>query len=182
MSASTEDLTGLTGWVADVVSAFGPIGVGLLVAVESIYPPTPSEVVLPVAGFVASQGRMSLRWALVAANIGFLVGAWTLYWLGARVGVDRLRRWAERMLLEVRDVERAVGWFDRHGGTAVLIGRCVPVVRSLVSIPAGVPARGLPVRSGDPAGTGTRGSRALLGAVGPETMRAVSVALRIALP
>lgn len=133
------ELTGLAGWVVSVVEALGPFGVGLLVALENLFPPIPSEVVLPVAGYVASQGQMSLGWAIVGATLGAVLGAWILYGLGAWFGRDRLRRWLDRMpLMEVEDLDRAEGWFTRHGGAAVLIGRCVPVVRSLVSIPAGL--------------------------------------------
>lgn len=143
-SSSTSELTGLAGWVADVVSSLGPLGVGLLVALENLFPPIPSEVVLPVAGFVASQGRMSLVWALVAANLGSLLGAYALYWLGASVGPQRLRSWTRRMpLMDVDDFDKSQAWFNRYGGIAVLIGRCVPVVRSLVSVPAGVQQMGL---------------------------------------
>jgi membrane protein DedA with SNARE-associated domain len=141
LSAATggPELTGLAGWVVSVVEALGPLGVGLLVALENLFPPIPSEVVLPVAGYVASQGQMSLGWAIVGATLGAVLGAWILYGLGAWFGRDRLRRWLDRMpLMEVEDLDRAEGWFTRHGGAAVLIGRCVPVVRSLVSIPAGL--------------------------------------------
>jgi membrane protein DedA with SNARE-associated domain len=133
------ELTGLAGWVVSVVDALGPAGVGLLVALENVFPPIPSEVVLPVAGYVASQGRMSLLWALVGATAGAVLGAMLLYGLGVWLGRERLRRWLERIpLMEVEDLDRAESWFDRHGGAAVLIGRCVPVVRSLVSVPAGL--------------------------------------------
>jgi membrane protein DedA with SNARE-associated domain len=142
VTARTTDpteLTGLAGWVVSVVDALGPAGVGLLVALENVFPPIPSEVVLPVAGYVASQGRMSLLWALVGATAGAVLGAMLLYGLGVWLGRERLRRWLERIpLMEVEDLDRAESWFDRHGGAAVLIGRCVPVVRSLVSIPAGL--------------------------------------------
>lgn len=133
------ELTGLAGWVVGVVDALGPIGVGLLVALENLFPPIPSEVVLPVAGYVASQGRMSLAWAIVGATLGAVLGAWLLYLIGAGLGRDRIRRWLERIpLMEVEDLDRAESWFTRHGGAAVLIGRCVPVVRSLISVPAGI--------------------------------------------
>ncbi|WP_298455547.1 DedA family protein [uncultured Cellulomonas sp.] len=133
------ELTGLAGWVVDTIDALGPAGVAALVALETVFPPIPSEVVLPVAGLLAGQGRMSLVLAVVGATIGSVVGALVLYWAGAVLGAQRLRRIADRLpLVDRGDVERAEAWFDRHGGTAVLIGRCVPVVRSLVSIPAGV--------------------------------------------
>jgi membrane protein DedA with SNARE-associated domain len=133
------DLDGLAGFVVDVVDALGPVGVGALVALENLFPPIPSEVVLPVAGYLAGRGEMSLVLAIVAATVGSLVGAVILYAAGALVGLDRLYRWFDRVpLLAVSDVERTERWFARYGGWAVLIGRCVPVVRSLISIPAGI--------------------------------------------
>jgi membrane protein DedA with SNARE-associated domain len=133
------ELDGLAGFVVDVVDALGPVGVGALVALENLFPPIPSEVVLPVAGYLASRGEMSLVFAIVAATVGSLVGAVILYAAGALVGLDRLYRWFDRVpLLAVSDVERTERWFARYGGWAVLIGRCVPVVRSLISIPAGM--------------------------------------------
>lgn len=138
-ATSEAELTGLVGWVVSVIAALGPVGVGLLVALENVFPPLPSEVVLPVAGYVASQGDMSLVWAIVASTLGSLIGAWVLYGIGVSVGRVRLRRWLARVpLVEVEDLDRSEAWFERHGGAAVLVGRCVPVVRSLVSIPAGV--------------------------------------------
>lgn len=138
-AAAQPELTGLAGFVVDVVAALGAAGVGLLVALENLFPPIPSEVVLPVAGYVASQGEMNLVAAIVLATVGALVGALILYALGALVGAERLRRWARTLpLVDVSDVDRSQHWFHRHGAKAVLFGRCVPVVRSLVSIPAGV--------------------------------------------
>ena len=141
----SQELTGLAGWVADVIEALGPVGVGLLVALENLFPPIPSEVVLPLAGFLAGQGRMALPLVIAGATAGSLVGALLLYWLGAAVGRDRLARALDRMpLTDDSDLERAEGWFRRHGGTAVLTGRMVPVVRSLISVPAGVERMPLP--------------------------------------
>ncbi|MBO3095651.1 DedA family protein [Cellulomonas dongxiuzhuiae] len=136
---SGTELTGLAGWVVSVIDTLGPLGVGLLVALENLFPPIPSEVVLPVAGYVASQGGMSLTWAIVAATAGAVVGAWALYGLGATLGRARIRRWLEKIpLMEPEDLDGAEQWFVRHGGAAVLVGRWVPVVRSLISVPAGV--------------------------------------------
>ncbi len=132
-------LTGLAGWVADTIATLGPVGVGAMVALETVFPPIPSEVVLPVAGLLAGQGRMPVALAVVGATLGSVLGALVLYWAGARLGLDRLLRLADRVpLLEPRDLERADAWFRRHGQAAVLTGRAVPVVRSLVSVPAGV--------------------------------------------
>lgn len=133
------ELTGLAGWVADVIEALGPVGVGILVALENLFPPIPSEVVLPLAGFLAGRGRMSLIAAIAASTVGSVLGAVVLYWAGAALGRTRLHRIVDRLpLVDRADLDRAEGWFDRHGGKAVLIGRLVPVVRSLISVPAGV--------------------------------------------
>ncbi|MEO3778800.1 DedA family protein [Micromonospora sp. B11E3] len=130
--------TGLTGWVAGVIDALGGVGVALLVALESIIPPIPSEVVLALAGYLAAEGRFNVVLIVLAATVGSLVGALVLYWLGAALGEERLKRWLDRVpLVDRDDLERADRWFERHGRWAVLIGRVVPVVRSLVSIPAG---------------------------------------------
>lgn len=110
--------------------------------VENLFPPIPSEVVLPLAGFLVGQGRLSLVAVVVAATAGSVLGARALYALGAWLGRDRLAHLLDRLpLTGPEDLERAEGWFARHGGKAVLLGRLVPVVpvvRSLVSIPAGV--------------------------------------------
>jgi len=137
--ADADELTGLAGVAADVMDALGEAGVGILVAAENLFPPIPSEVVLPLAGFLASQGRLSLLLTIVAATVGSVLGALALYELGARVGSPRLHRWVDRMpLLEEEDLAKAEDWFRRHGEASVLLGRCIPVVRSLISIPAGV--------------------------------------------
>ncbi|MGN9778999.1 DedA family protein [Micromonospora sp. H33] len=133
-----EQFGGLTGWVAEVIDALGAVGVALLVALESIIPPIPSEIVLAMAGYLAGEGRFNVVLIVLAATAGSLVGALALYWLGAGLGEDRLKRWLDRLPLVDRDeLERADRWFERHGRWAVLFGRLVPVVRSLVSIPAG---------------------------------------------
>ncbi len=134
-------MAGLTDIVIAVVDAIGYLGVALLVALESIFPPIPSEVVLPLAGFVAGRGEASLVGMVVAATVGSVVGSWVLYGLAAWVGPVRLHRFVARygrwFRLTEDDLARAEAWFDRRSGSAVLLGRCVPLIRSLVSIPAG---------------------------------------------
>ncbi|MBM0206369.1 DedA family protein [Micromonospora sp. STR1s_5] len=133
-----SEFTGLTGWVASVIETLGPAGVALLVALESIVPPIPSEIVLAMAGFLAHEGEFNVFLVVLAATVGSLVGALVLYWLGAALGEERLKRWLDRIpLVDRDDLEKADKWFERHGRWAVLIGRVVPVVRSLVSVPAG---------------------------------------------
>ncbi|GAB3174514.1 membrane protein DedA with SNARE-associated domain [Micromonospora palomenae] len=133
-----NQFTGLTGWVASVIDSLGAVGVALLVALESIIPPIPSEVVLAMAGYLASEGRFHLVVIVLAATAGSLLGALVLYWLGAALGEERLKRWLDHIpLVDRDDLEKADRWFERYGRWAVLIGRVVPVVRSLVSVPAG---------------------------------------------
>ena len=139
------DLGGLTGWVAGVLDSLGAAGVGLLVALENLVPPIPSEIVLALGGFLASEGRMSLPIVIVAATAGSVVGALVLYWLGRSLGEDRLKRWLDHIpLVDADDLDKADKWFERHENAAVLLGRCVPVVRSLISIPAGANRMPLP--------------------------------------
>jgi membrane protein DedA with SNARE-associated domain len=133
-----RELGGLTGWIAGVIDSLGELGVGLLVALENLVPPVPSELVLTMAGYLASDGRMNVVFVVIAATIGSVAGALVLYWLGRVVGEERLRRWLDRIpLVDADDLDKADRWFERHAWSAVLFGRMVPVVRSLVSIPAG---------------------------------------------
>ena len=134
-------LDGLADWVTRVVETVGYVGVAALVALESVFPPIPSEIVLPLAGFVAGRGDASLIGMIVAATVGSVVGAWVLYGIAAAIGRHRLLRFVERygrwFGVGADDVVRAEEWFDRRANVAVLVGRCVPLIRSLVSIPAG---------------------------------------------
>jgi membrane protein DedA with SNARE-associated domain len=136
-----EDLGGLAGWVVDVIERIGAPGVGALVALETAFPPIPSEVILPFAGFSASQGDVNVVAAWAWATIGALVGAWVLYGIGALVGIERLGELAAKKwfpLFGPADLARGDKFFDQHGNKIVLFGRCIPLVRSIVSVPAGV--------------------------------------------
>ncbi len=131
-------LTGLTGWVASVIEALGELGVGLLVALENLIPPIPSEIVLSLAGYLAGEGQMNVVLVTVAATVGSVIGALALYWLGYSIGEERLKRWLDHIpLVEASDLDTADRWFETHAKSAVLFGRMAPVVRSLVSVPAG---------------------------------------------
>lgn len=132
----------VTEWATRVVEALGPVGVALLVAIESVFPPIPSEAILPMAGFVAGRGDTALVAMVVAATAGSVVGALVLYGVAAAIGIDRLGRLVDRrgrwFGVGAADLARAEAWFVGRGDWAVLVGRCVPLVRSLVSIPAGL--------------------------------------------
>lgn len=137
--SSAQEYDGFIGWVLSLIDTMGEVGVGIAVLIENFFPPIPSEAILPGAGFLAYDGRMSFWWALVAATLGSLVGAWVWYGLGAALGRRRTRVIFEKMpLVDVEDFDKAEVFFGRWGGVAVLLGRCVPIVRSFISIPAGI--------------------------------------------
>ncbi|XVV05037.1 DedA family protein [Actinosynnema sp. CA-248983] len=132
-------------WVIDLMESFGAPGAGLAIALENLFPPLPSEVFLPLAGFTASRGGMSLVAAIVWTTAGSVAGALVLYYVGALLGRDRVRRIAAKMpLVKVSDVDKTEDWFHRHGRATVFFGRMVPIFRSLISIPAGVERMPLP--------------------------------------
>ncbi|AEG44632.1 DedA family protein [Isoptericola variabilis] len=131
--------SGVADWAVRLMETLGAPGAGLAVALENLFPPLPSEAILPLAGFTASQGTLVLWHLVVWTTVGSVVGALALYGLGAWLGSARLRRLADRMpLLSADEVAAAEAWFQRHGEKSVLFGRLVPLVRSFVSIPAGV--------------------------------------------
>jgi membrane protein DedA with SNARE-associated domain len=134
-------LQDLTDWATDIVDRLGYLGVATLVAVENVFPPIPSEVVLGLAGYTAARGDAWVVGMIVAATIGSVVGALVLYGLSAAVGPVRLRaitiRYGAWIGFGEADLDRAEAWFDRRSRWAVLVCRCVPLIRSLISIPAG---------------------------------------------
>ncbi len=124
-----------------IVDQMGSLGVGLLILLENLIPPIPSEVVLPLAGFRSRTGALNVVAVWIAATLGSLVGALILYGLGAWLGYDRLHRLAGHrwfVLTSQKDLERGEDLFKRHGNKVVLLARCVPFLRSVVSIPAGI--------------------------------------------
>lgn len=128
----------LAAWVYNVIQSFGYAGVAFLMLAENLFPPIPSEVILPLTGFLVEQGSLVFLPALVVATVGSLVGALVLYALGRWGGRELILRHGRVLRLKEADLDRADGWFDRYGGAVVLFGRIVPGVRSLVSIPAGL--------------------------------------------
>lgn len=128
-------------WITNLMQAIGGPGVFLAVLLENVFPPIPSEVILPLAGFTAAgpDAPYGVVAAIIWATAGSVLGAALLYWIGLAVGAARLRWIADRMpLVDSRDVDNAIDWFNRHGSAAVFFGRLVPGVRSLISIPAGI--------------------------------------------
>ena len=131
-----------TGWITRLVGAGGYAGVVFLMFLENVFPPIPSELVMPLAGFATARGELNFFGVIAAGTLGSVLGALPLYALGRRANEGRLVRWADAhgKWLGVRgdDIRKADAWFDRHGGWAVLLCRLVPGVRSLISIPAGM--------------------------------------------
>ncbi|MGO1173198.1 MAG: DedA family protein [Actinomycetaceae bacterium] len=136
----TEGLTGIAGWAVSLMESLGGFGAALLIAIENLFPPIPSEVILPLAGFTASQGQtFGLVEVIIWCTAGSVFGAYALYGVGALLGRDRTRaimNWLP--LVDVEDVTKTEAWFDKHGHWTVLLGRCLPIFRSLISIPAGI--------------------------------------------
>jgi membrane protein DedA with SNARE-associated domain len=144
--ATQTPTEGVAGWAVDLMEKLGAPGAGLAVALENLFPPLPSEVILPLAGFAASRGDLGLVSAILFTTLGSVVGALILYLVGALLGRDRTRALVARLpLIKLDDVDKAEAWFERHGSKAVLIGRLIPVVRSLISIPAGVERMSVPL-------------------------------------
>ncbi len=121
-----------------MIQSFGYAGVALLMLTENLFPPIPSEVILPLTGFLVEQGSLAFIPALIVATAGSLAGALLIYGLGRWGGRELILRHGRMLRIEEADLDRADGWFDRYGGAVVLFGRMVPGVRSLVSIPAGL--------------------------------------------
>ncbi|MDN5721393.1 MAG: DedA family protein [Corynebacterium sp.] len=134
----------LADWAVTLMDTFGGVGVGLAILLETVFPPIPSELVLPMAGFASTQGELNVWAAIAGATTGSMVGAWLLYWLGVVIGAERLRSIADRIwLTDAADVDKALTWFSRFGEISILIGRLIPGVRSLISIPAGIHGMGV---------------------------------------
>ncbi|SDD55758.1 membrane protein DedA, SNARE-associated domain [Glycomyces harbinensis] len=126
-------------WVLGLMESLGEVGVGLALAIESVFPPIPSELILPVAGYLAYDGKMNFWLVMLCAAIGSMLGAYILYYVGYAFGRERTRWLFEKVpLLELKDFERSEKVFARWGGIAVLAGRCLPLVRSAISVPAGI--------------------------------------------
>lgn len=132
----------MENWVTSIIENLGYAGVGFLMFFENLFPPIPSEVVMPLAGYTASQGQLSIAGVIAAGTFGSVLGAVFWYYVAKWLGEERLKRWARShgrwITLGPSDVDRADDWFDRYGGWVVFFGRLVPTIRTLVAIPAGL--------------------------------------------
>ena len=129
-------------WITGLIRSSGYPGIALLMLAENIFPPIPSELIMPLAGFLSANDDLSLPLVITAGSIGSLIGLSFWYWVGLKLGTERLKRFSDKhgrwLTMSRRDIERADAWFDRYGGWAVMIGRLIPTVRTLISVPAGV--------------------------------------------
>ncbi|WP_410641033.1 DedA family protein [Amycolatopsis sp. lyj-346] len=138
-STAAGEMTGVAGWAVGLMESLGGPGAALVVGLDNLFPPLPSELVLPLAGFAAGRGTFTLGSALFWTTLGSVAGAVIVYLLGRQLGHDRTRRLVGRIpLVKTADFDKTAAWFARHGGKAVFFGRMIPVFRSLVSLPAGV--------------------------------------------
>lgn len=132
----------MTSWIKSIIESFSYPGILFLMLLENVFPPIPSELIMPLAGFISTQGKLSFVGLVIAGTLGSVGGAIVLYYAGKSIGGERLRRWSDRhgkwVGLSRADLDKSDVWFKRHGARTVLLGRLVPGVRSLISIPAGV--------------------------------------------
>lgn len=132
----------MESWITSVMEQFGYFGIALLILVENVFPPIPSEVILTFGGFMTTKSELSIFGVVVASTIGSVGGAVILYWIGRILNVERLERiiekWGKYLRLTKEDVRRADAWFDKYGPWTVFFCRFIPLIRSLISIPAGM--------------------------------------------
>ena len=137
-----ELLETVVTWAQSAVSTMGYPGLVLVMFLENIFPPIPSEVILPLAGSLALEGRFTLLGVTVMGSLGSMLGAAVFYWIGHLFGEGRVRvliqRFGRWLMLSEADLDKALDWFDRYGEKVIFFGRMVPIVRSLISVPAGI--------------------------------------------
>jgi len=132
----------MDNWLLDIMNEFGYIGVMLLIALENVFPPIPSEVILTFGGFLTTTSDLTVFGVVVSATIGSVLGALILYFVGLQLDVERLEkivnRWGKVLRLTKEDIHKADAWFDKYGPWTVFFCRFIPLIRSLISIPAGM--------------------------------------------
>lgn len=132
-------LSDLADWSVGLMERLGAPGAGIAIGLENVFPPLPSEVILPLAGFTASRGSFGLVEVLIWTTLGSVVGALVWYLVGVLIGRERTRWLLSKVpLIKMSDIDRTEAWFARHGAKTVFFGRMIPIFRSLISIPAGV--------------------------------------------
>lgn len=129
-------------WITSTINSLGYWGIAFLMLLENIFPPIPSEVIMPLAGFTTTQGELNMGLTIGAGVLGSIVGALPWYYLGRKVGERRLHQWVEQhgkwLTLSGEDIDRSKQWFDQYGSGIVLFGRLIPGIRTFISVPAGL--------------------------------------------
>jgi membrane protein DedA with SNARE-associated domain len=129
-------------WILNIMNSLDYGGIALLMFAENLFPPIPSELIMPLAGFTVAQGKMNFTLAVLAGVIGTILGAFPWYYAGKLLGEERLKSLADKygkwITVSSQDIDKATRWFSRYGNKAVLVGRLVPGVRTLISLPAGL--------------------------------------------
>lgn len=129
-------------WITEFMEQYGYIGIILMIAVENIFPPIPSEVILTFGGFMTTYTKLTVIGVIVTATLGSIIGAIVLYGIGRLIDVERLEkiidRWGKVLRVKKDDIRKADAWFDKYGYWAVFLCRMVPLIRSLISLPAGM--------------------------------------------
>jgi membrane protein DedA with SNARE-associated domain len=138
----------MSSWIVDAVSSMGYMGIAFLMFLENVFPPIPSEIIMPLAGYLTTQGRLGIVPVIVAGTVGSVAGQYFLYWVARRLGERRVRDWVGRhgrwVAVSPEEVDGAARWLHGKGGWAILVGRLIPGIRSLISIPAGLAGMPLP--------------------------------------
>ncbi|NJR31720.1 MAG: DedA family protein [Chamaesiphon sp. CSU_1_12] len=129
-------------WINNLMGSLGYLGIGLLMFLENLFPPIPSELIMPLAGFTVAQGKMNFGLAVLAGTVGTMAGTYAWYYLGRLVNYQRLQAWTKRygkwIGVTSKDIDRVNDWFNKYGVRAVFFGRMVPGIRTLISLPAGM--------------------------------------------
>ncbi|MFM6907384.1 MAG: DedA family protein [Acinetobacter tjernbergiae] len=133
---------GLEDWVLSIMEKLGYLGIAFLIFLDNVFPPIPSEIIMPSAGYTAAKGELSLIGVIIAGSIGSLLAATLLYWMGRKIPQHHLfnliERYGKYLHISVTDLEKSLTWFEKYGHRIVFFGRMIPAVRSLISIPAGM--------------------------------------------
>lgn len=132
----------MDNWIIQIIESLGYFGIAFLMFLDNVFPPIPSEVIMPSAGYTASRGQLQIIGVIIAGSIGSILAAAVLYAIGRKIPKKALFRWVDRygryLFIHSKDLEKALNWFERYGHRIVFWGRMIPAVRSLISIPAGM--------------------------------------------
>jgi len=129
-------------WITNIISSLGYVGIALLMFLENLFPPIPSELIMPLAGFTVTQGKLDLQIVILAGTLGSVLGALPWYYVGKLVSEERLRNWINKhgkwLTLSTSDIDKSKNWMRKYGKAVIFFGRLVPGIRTFISVPAGL--------------------------------------------